>query len=82
MYGLGKTGTGLVSGLADTAKAPFTGLSPTAAAEPNAEDTEAQSGAESAAGAAARRKPRKIELRSGGAESAANPEVVGEIVEH
>jgi hypothetical protein len=84
VYGLGKTGQGLVTGLAGTAKAPFTGTAP--GKQASAPGAEAQPGAGSVddpedTEGAARRKPRKIELRSGGGEPAAEPAAAGQTVE-
>jgi hypothetical protein len=84
VYGLANTGTGLVTGLADTARAPF--ASGVTAAAPTSEDTALppSSAADAPASeeevAAEKRKPRKIELRSGG-QPAAEPGAAGQTVE-
>lgn len=93
MYGLGSTGAGLVTGLADTAKAPFaagkSASSGEAAPPQQAAAPAVQEPACEADGAAAdeadlpaeKRKPRKIEMRSGGGELAAEPAAAGKTVE-
>ena len=85
VYGLANTGTGLVTGLADTAKAPFASNPPAAAAPASEAQPQSIPAGEDVGDDAdlppEKRKPRKIELRSGGGVPAAEPGAAGQTVE-
>jgi hypothetical protein len=84
VYGLASTGTGLVTGLADTAKAPFAGKAQpesTSTAQPQSAPAVQDPVDDDAGVPPEKRKPKKIEMRSGGGAPAADASAAGETVE-